>query len=151
MALEIERKFLVAQFDPAQATQAIHIVQGYIKTDFRGIVRVRTWNDKAYLTIKYRLSQLTREEFEYEIPYEDGKKLLQEACYCTLDKTRYLYPYAGKTWEIDCFNDRNLILAEVEMQSEEEQIEIPSFVGQEVSHDPRYSNHALCQSKLVPK
>lgn len=151
MALEIERKFLVKAFDESLATDQIHIIQGYIKTGFKGVVRIRTWNEKAYLTIKYRLNTLTREEFEYEIPYEDAVKLLENACYCTLDKTRFLYPYQNKTWEIDRFNDRDLILAEVEMKSEDEKIEIPSFIEREVTDDSRYSNHALCSSGGIPE
>ncbi len=151
MALEIERKFLVSSFDESLATEEIRIIQGYIKTAFQGVVRVRTWNTKAYLTIKYRLNRLTREEFEYEIPYADAVKLLHNACDCTLDKTRFLYPYQGKVWEIDRFNDRNLILAEIEMEQEDEMVEIPPFVGREVTDDPRYSNHALCRDSGVPE
>lgn len=151
MALEIERKFLVNAFDESLATQKISIIQGYIKTGFRGVVRVRTWNDKAYLTIKYRLNRLTREEFEYEIPYGDAVKLLKNACYCTLDKTRFLYPYQNKQWEIDRFNDRDLILAEVELVSEEESVVLPPFIEREVTDDPRYSNHALCCNGGVPE
>ncbi len=151
MALEIERKFLVDSFDESLATEEIRIIQGYIKTAFHGVVRVRTWNTKAYLTIKYRLNRLTREEFEYEIPYADAVKLLHNACECTLDKTRFLYPYHGKIWEIDRFNDRDLILAEVEMEREDEEVELPPFIGQEVTEDSRYSNHALCRDGGVPQ
>ena len=151
MALEIERKFIVYTFDESLATGEIHIIQGYIKTAFKGVVRVRTWNEKAYLTIKYRLNRLTREEFEYEIPFKDALKLLKNACYCTLDKTRFLYPYQNKIWEIDRFNDRDLILAEVEMVSEEEKVAIPSFIEREVTDDPRYSNNALCSNGGVPE
>ena len=150
MALEIERKFIVSEFDESLAEKEIHIIQGYIDSGFKGVIRVRTWNDKAFLTIKYRISRLSREEFEYEIPYADAVKLLKNACYCTLDKTRFLYPYHGKLWEIDRFNDRKLILAEVEMESETEQIDIPPFIEREVTEDPRYSNHMLCRDGGVP-
>lgn len=148
MNKEIERKFLVCQFDKALAYDIIDIKQGYVFSEEGKVLRVRTWNDKAYITLKYRVGKFTRNEYEYEIPYSDAYKILSEICPGNiLEKTRYLYSHQGKTWEIDVFAGRNegLILAEIELESEDESFEKPDFIGEEVTGNPKYSNHNIAK------
>ena len=148
MSIEIERKFLVKEFDVSKALESIKIKQGYISSSDGKVVRVRTFNDKAYLTVKYRKSQLSRGEFEYEIPFCDAVDLIENACgNVVLDKTRYIYMYNNKKWEIDIFEGKNkgVILAEIELDSEDEAFLKPDFVLDEVTGDKRYSNHNMAR------
>ena len=152
MNIEIERKFLVKEFDVKKAIEKIKIKQGYISSQDGKVVRVRTFNDKAFLTVKYRKSKLSRGEFEYEIPYDDALNLLENACSGeVLEKTRYLYPYDKKMWEIDVFEGKNkgIIIAEIELESEEEEFSLPSFIEKEVTDDKRYSNHNLAKKPVL--
>ncbi len=148
MNIEIERKFLVKEFDVKNAIEKIKIKQGYISSCDGKVVRVRTFNDKAYLTVKYRKSKLSRGEFEYEIPFCDALNLIENACSGeVLEKTRYIYPFEEKTWEIDVFEGKNkgIILAEIELEREDEEFNLPPFVEKEVTNDKRYSNHNLAK------
>ena len=148
MGVEIERKYLVNEFDTSLAIEKIEIKQGYIFSSNGKVVRVRTFNDKAYLTIKYRQSAISRGEFEYEIPYEDAIELLGNTCSeGILDKTRYIYYYQDKKGEIDVFKGKNegVILAEIELESEDEKFEIPPFVVREVTGESKYSNHNMAK------
>lgn len=151
MNIEIERKFLVDNFDVSQADESINIKQGYILAGDGKVVRVRTYNDKAYLTVKYRKSSLSRGEFEYEIPYDDALNLLESACgNYILEKKRYICMYKGKKWEVDIFEGKNkgIILAEIELNSEDEAFEIPDFVVREVTNEREYSNHNLSKKPI---
>ncbi len=148
MNKEIERKFLVCQFDEALAYEKIEIKQGYVFSGEGKVLRVRTWDDKAYITLKYRAGKITRYEFEYEIPYSDGIKILNDLCKNNiLEKTRHLVSHCGKKWEIDVFHGINegLILAEIELKSEDEVFEKPDFAGEEVTGNPKYSNHNIAK------
>ena len=148
MNIEIERKFLVNDFDAKNAVSSIKIKQGYISSGDGKVVRVRTYNDKAYLTVKYRKSKISRGEFEYEIPFCDALDLIDNACLGeVLEKTRYIYPFEGKTWEIDVFEGKNkgIIIAEIELEREDEKFVLPPFVEKEVTLDKRYSNHNLAK------
>lgn len=152
MNKEIERKFLVSRFDTSLATDAVSIRQGYVFSTEGKVVRVRTWNDKGYITLKYRVSKLTRNEFEYEIPKADADKMLDDLCKDeVLSKTRYIAEYCGKKWEIDVFHGKNegLILAEIELESENEEFELPDFAGEEVTANPKYSNHNIAKGLKV--
>lgn len=155
MALEIERKYLVADqsFLPL-ATQADQIIQGYLSTH-RPSIRVRLRNREAYLTIKGKSTSegLVRSEWEYPIPYEEAKEMLAECGTRIVEKTRYLVPYAGKVWEVDVFSGKHagLILAEIELDDADEEVALPPFVGEEVTHDVRYYNAYMATRDIHPK
>lgn len=152
MNIEIERKFLVKEFDKTLATKEIKIKQGYISSNDGKVVRVRTFNDKAYLTVKYRKSKISRGEFEYEIPFSDALLLIENACSGeVLEKTRYIYPFDKKTWEIDVFEGKNkgIIIAEIELEREDEKFSLLPFIEKEVTDDKRYSNHNLAKKPVL--
>lgn len=145
---EIERKFLVKNYDISLSSEQIKIIQGYIFSNNGKVVRVRTFNDKAYLTVKFRKTGLTRGEFEYEIPYDDALIMLENCCNGNiLEKTRYIHYYKNKKWEIDIFEGKNegVILAEIELSSEDEEFDKPDFILCEVTKDSRYSNHNMAK------
>lgn len=109
-------------------------------------VRVRVMGDKGTVNIKKATVAVTRDEFEYPIPVADVEEILDRFCMGhVIEKTRYKLPYAGLTWEIDEFEGANkgLIVAEVELEDEEQAFEKPPWVGEEVSGDPRYLNTGL--------
>lgn len=149
MALEIERKFLV----DAKNLSAVHVAdgekisQGYLSTDPKKTVRVRIKKNRAYLTVKTANVGIVRGEFEYEIPLADAEALLKLCEPNTLSKVRYKFEFAGKIWEIDIFEGRHagLILAEVELSSPDEKIELPSWLGREVSEDAKFFNSNLAK------
>ncbi|MCR5758335.1 MAG: CYTH domain-containing protein [Selenomonas sp.] len=144
MAKEIERKFLVRENWQPQ-NQGIRIEQGYLSTVPERTVRVRIKGNKGYLTIKGKNQGISRAEFEYEIPMEDAKEMLQMAQKPILRKTRYLEVYDGFTWEIDVFagDNQGLVVAEIELTEEDNVFSKPSWLGQEVSGDVRYYNANL--------
>ena len=145
MALEIERKFLVDTSKLPPLPKPYTIKQGYIAAR-NATVRVRIRNKEAFLTLKGRTSGVTRSEFEYPVPLSDAEAMLTQLCERPyIDKKRYLLPYAGHTWELDIFEGENegLIIAEIELSSEEEVFEKPEWVTVEVSDDPRYRNAYL--------
>ncbi|EXX90198.1 adenylate cyclase [Paenibacillus darwinianus] len=146
MAKEIERKFLVENMSFKNNAEGILYRQGYITNSPDKVVRVRIAGAKGYLTIKTKNIGLTRSEYEYEIPVKDADELLADVCEAPLiEKYRYTSRYEGHTWEIDEFlgANRGLIIAEVELQSEEEAVSLPDWVGAEVSGDPKYYNSSL--------
>lgn len=150
-ALEIERKFLVPTEDfLSQAILAEEINQGYLHEGLP-TVRVRTRGEKAFLTIKGPSdpSGLVRAEYEYPIPVADAEGLLALCTAGRLEKTRYLVPFAGYTWEVDVFHGRHegLRLAEIELSNPEECPPLPPWVGEEVTGDPRYYNSTLASAK----
>ncbi len=148
MPKEIERKYLV-QKDPAWTSQSgTQYRQGYLNTTKERIVRVRTIGDQGYLTIKGLTVGATRLEFEYEIPVADADTMLDDLCERPLiEKRRYKVEHDDLTWEIDEFFGENegLIVAEVELESEDQSFEKPPWIGEEVTDDPRYFNSNLVQ------
>ena len=146
MAEEIERKFLVDR-QKLPSLENSHIIrQGYIPGTRTATVRIRTSNDKAYLTLKGKATGLTRSEFEYPVPMRDALLMLDEFCEgSVIEKKRYLVPYEGHTWEIDIFEGENegLIVAEIELSDENEAFAKPEWVTREVSSDPKYRNSNL--------
>ncbi|MGI0486259.1 CYTH domain-containing protein [Pantanalinema rosaneae CENA516] len=146
MPTEIERKFLVIGDDWRQLAPGVVYSQGYIaKTDGR-VVRVRIAGDQGYLTIKGATQGISRSEYEYVIPIEDARELLQTLCDRPLiEKTRYKIVQSGLVWEVDEFagDNQGLIMAEVELSDANQAIDLPSWIGEEVSHDPRYYNSNL--------
>jgi CYTH domain-containing protein len=148
MAKEIERKFLVKEDSWRQLAEGSVYRQGYISTQKEATVRIRIANNQGYLTIKGRSEKYTRSEFEYIIPVADAQEMLDTLCDRPLiEKVRYKVEWAGLTWEIDEFDGANkgLILAEVELSDEQQQIEIPDWIGEEVSADSRYYNSNLAK------
>lgn len=146
MALEIERKYLIDLEKIGTLENGIRIKQGYLSTDKNAVVRVRVKNDKAYLTIKSSNSGIARLEFEYEIPLNEANEMLEKLCQKpVIDKTRYIINHENHTWEVDVFygDNEGLVVAEVELSSEDEHINLPSWVKEEVSHDDRYFNSNL--------
>ena len=145
MGTEIERKFLVRE-GPWREAGSETYRQGYLSTVKERTVRVRTINDKGYLTVKGISVGASRQEFEYEIPFEDAEELLDSLCKKPLiEKNRYKLDHGGLTWEIDVFfvDNEGLIVAEVELQSEDQVFERPDWVADEVTSDPRYYNANL--------
>ncbi|MDY4482214.1 MAG: CYTH domain-containing protein [Candidatus Cryptobacteroides sp.] len=146
--IEIERKFLVKSPEfKDQATGCSHFVQGYITSPPAKTVRVRIADDKAYLTIKGSgsASGMSRFEWEMEIPGKDALALLGICEGGVIEKDRYYVPYAGHTFEVDEFfgDNEGLVMAEVELSSEDESFEKPEWLGQEVTGDSRYYNSSL--------
>jgi adenylate cyclase len=149
MAKEIERKFLVVGEEWKRGIEGVAYRQGYLSTVKERTVRVRTVGDKGFLTIKGVTVGVSRSEFEYSIPAEDANALLNDLCEKPLiEKNRYKVKHGGLTWEIDEFFGENqgLIVAEVELTDEHQAIDRPSWVGAEVSGDPRYFNSNLIKT-----
>lgn len=147
MALEIERKFLVAGEFRDQAYSYSRIRQGYILTGNGKTVRVRLRDDRGYLTIKgpSDVAGLARYEFETEISAEDARDLLAICEPGIIDKTRYLVRCGNHIFEVDEFygDNEGLVMAEVELASEDEPFEKPDFIGREVTGDRRFYNSHL--------
>lgn len=147
MAVEIERKFLVrgSAWKVAEGVQAVRYCQGYLSRDKARTVRVRIAGDAAFLTIKGETRGATRAEFEYPIPVEDAQALLLLCDGPLIAKTRYVLQHGSTTWEVDEFAGDNagLVVAEVELHSEDQAFERPAWLGEEVTADARYFNSAL--------
>jgi adenylate cyclase len=151
MAREIERKFLVKSDEwKALAFKQTHFAQGYLndisEASAKSSVRVRIEGEKANMNIKSLEIGLSRDEYEYAIPLEEGKQILQKlATGPVVEKIRYLVKVGQHTWEIDEFLGANfgLVVAEVELDSEDEEIEIPNWSGKEVTNISRYYNVSL--------
>jgi CYTH domain-containing protein len=153
MAQEIERKFLVKndQWRQYEGQTTIYR-QGYIYTQNATTVRVRVAGSQGFLTIKGKTSGKTRTEFEYSIPLEEAQEMLDNLCDPPLiEKTRTKLKIGNLTWEIDEFTGENegLILAEVELDDENQEIEIPEWIGEEVTDDPRYYNANLVKNPYL--
>lgn len=149
MALEIERKFLLKDDSWTSQVARSHVLkQGYLASSPGPTVRIRTSDQRAFLTIKGKTTGISRVEFEYEIPMEEALELLKLSANAPIEKTRHIVKADGHVWEIDVFEGANLglVLAEVELQSEDEQIVLPAWIGMEVSDDPRYFNSYLSQN-----
>ncbi|HWU89424.1 MAG TPA: CYTH domain-containing protein [Kofleriaceae bacterium] len=148
MPHEIERKFLVdtARWRPAGAGVALR--QGYLSSLPERTVRVRLEGDAGTLTIKGLTTGVTRVEFEYAIPAADAAALLALCERPLIEKVRHTVVHEGKTWQVDVFHGDNegLVLAELELASEDEPFAMPPWATEEVSHDPRYYNANLTRA-----
>lgn len=144
MGIEIERKFLVTNSD-WKAASPTYYCQGYLNRQENRTVRVRIAGDAAWLTIKSLTTNATRAEFEYEIPLDDAKELLQLCEQPLIEKNRRIIKVAGMDWEVDEFLGQNegLVVAEIELESEDQPFKRPDWVGKEVTDDPRYFNSRL--------
>lgn len=146
MAVEIEHKYLVIDDSYKNlAFQKLEITQGYLNRCPQRIVRVRTVNDKGYITIKGKTIKDSRPEFEYEIPFNDALEILKLAEPGIVVKTRYLIRFDGLVWEVDEFHDRlnGVVVAEVELPYSDHTYAKPDFIGADITGDPRYFNSVL--------
>ena len=146
MAKEIERKFLVVGDNWRKLAKGTHYRQGYLNSVKERTVRIRTIDDKAFLTVKGPNIGITRMEFEYEIPHKECLEMLTNlAEQPIIEKIRYKIAIDDLVWEIDEFLgvNKGLIVAEVELQNEEQKFSKPEWIGEEVSGDPRYFNSNL--------
>ena len=149
MPYEIERKFLVKGDFRTQAYAKSRIIQGYISSAHGRTVRVRIRDARGYLTIKgpSDIGGLVRFEWEKEIPLSEALQLMKICEPGIIDKTRYLVKSGSHIFEVDEFygDNEGLVMAEVELQSEDEPFEKPDFIGEEVTGDRRYYNSQLRQ------
>lgn len=146
MPVEIERKFLVNGDVWRSLGSGTVYRQGYLMAEPGKTVRVRVAGDQGFITIKGASQGIARSEFEYPIPLADAEELLANLCDRPLiEKTRYKIPLDNVVWEVDEFAGENtgLIMAEVELQDANQSIQIPDWIGQEVSGDRRYYNAYL--------
>ena len=145
MNLEIERRFLINESNFILPKVKKSIKQGYLFSDSNQALRVRMIEKQYFLTYKYKKTSINRYEFEYSISEEDGEKLLSLSEHHIIVKERYYRKIDEHLWEIDIFHGENegLIIAEVELKDEKEQINIPNWIGDEISDDERYFNFNL--------
>jgi CYTH domain-containing protein len=146
VARELERKFLVTGRDWKGSAAGTRLRQGYLSVDPARVVRVRVEGAAAAITVKGLTTGIGRLEFEYSVPVRDADEMLDALCLRPLiDKTRYPIAAGGSLWQVDEFHGDNegLVLAEIELQSAGQQFAVPSWLGREVSGDPRYFNSNL--------
>jgi CYTH domain-containing protein len=151
MGIEIERKFLVVDSSWMQEADAgLFCKQGYLVSDKDKTVRIRIIGEKSFITIKGASKGISRSEFEYEIPMPEAHSIL-ELCGDVVQKTRYLVKHKGMTWELDVFEGANegLVIAEIELASEEQPFDLPDWAGEEVSGDIRYYNACLARKPFT--
>ncbi len=156
--IEIERKFLVKDDFSPYVTGTDRIVQAYLIAEEKRTVRIRIKGEKAFLTIKGAANKngFSRIEFEYPIPVTDAEEMLKLAQPGCIEKERHYIPYKGHLFEVDVFHGKyeGLVIAELELQSEEEEFEKPDWLGEEVTGDERYYNAYLAshyeEKDLIP-
>ncbi len=150
MAQEIERKFLVKGDFTGYATDSARIIQGYLSSVPGRTVRVRVRDEQGFITIKGRPSpgSISRFEWEKEIPADEAHILLKLCGRDVIDKTRFLVPAGGHTYEVDVFHGANegLVVAEIELCAEDEEFIRPDWLGEEVTGDARYYNSMLIKN-----
>jgi adenylate cyclase len=147
MAKEIERKFLVKGEFMKMAVRDINITQSYLSIDPEKTLRIRIADKKAFLTIKTRSSgkSITRNEWEFPIPYSEAEEMMKLCLPGKIVKTRYIVPSGNHKFEVDVFHDKNegLIIAELELSEENEYFDRPEWLGEEVTGNPKYFNSNL--------
>ncbi len=146
VGIEIERKFLVTGDEWRHGAVGTPYRQGYLLADRDRTVRVRTAGTRGYLTVKGAGTGLCRPEFEYQIPLADAEEMLATLCQgSVVEKVRYCLDFAGHLWEIDEFggDNRGLLLAEIELQHEDQPFARPPWIGREVTGVSRYHNAFL--------
>lgn len=148
MGIEIEHKYLVNDDSYQQLASEMHpICQGYLSRDPERTVRIRVTGDKGFLTVKGKNEGVSRLEFEYQIPVNEARQLLSLCEPPILEKNRYIVIYKDKKWEIDEYLGRldGLVLAEIELDTPDEEYDLPSFIGENVTGDPAYYNSNLAK------
>ena len=145
MPLEIERKFLVISDTYKDNAQSSDIKQTYLSVTEKMSIRVRIDGIQGSLAVKSKVSDRVNREYEYSIPLDEARSLMNLDDLPFISKTRYLIQYKGWTWEVDEFHDKNegLIVAEIELDTENDIIKIPPWIGEEVTADYRYLNSNL--------
>lgn len=147
MGIEIERKYLVklAEWQELEKPSGEFYRQGYLLTDPNKTIRVRQTTDKGFLTIKGISVGATRPEYEYEIPWNEARELLDQFAVAELSKVRYKISVDNHIWEVDVFSGKNegLIVAEIELSSEDENFTIPGWIDREVTGEEKYYNSNL--------
>jgi CYTH domain-containing protein len=151
MAKEIERKFIVKNevWENFKKPVPSFILQGYLLITDETTIRVRYTETKGTMTIKGKQQGISRDEYEYEIPFDEAKEIFENHCPKTLSKNRYKIPLGSVVWEVDEYinNLSGLIIAEVELASEHQQIEpLPEWIDEEVTMDIKFSNAFLAHS-----
>lgn len=149
MNKEIERKFLIKNDDWRGRAKPVLYRQGYIARTTDRTARIRVAGNEGFITIKVKVGPISRNEYEYPIPLSDANELLNSLDPAEIiEKYRYTFEECGHVWEIDEFIGANkgLVVAEVELASEDEQIDLPSWVGEEVSKISKYFNSSLVLS-----
>ena len=146
--VEIERKFLIHKDLWKPVGSGVEIRQGYLSVHPERVVRVRIAGEKAYITIKGKATGLVRPEFEYEIPKNEAEVLLKMCLDFPIEKIRFKEEIDGLIWEIDVFKGANsgLIMAEVELSSENQKVVLPDWIAEEVSNNFRYFNSWLSEN-----
>jgi adenylate cyclase len=147
VGVEIERKFLLAGEGWRALGTPLLLRQGYLSSDKQRVVRVRVEGEQAYMTIKGKSVGATRGEWEYPIPLADANELLALCEQPLVEKYRRRIEFAGNVWEVDEFLGANqgLVVAEIELQAEDQPFDKPDWIGAEVTHDPRYYNSNLAR------
>ncbi|NWF89158.1 MAG: CYTH domain-containing protein [Ignavibacteriaceae bacterium] len=144
--IEIERKFLVKNNLWRKDARGIIFWQGYLSTDSLRTVRIRLEGKVGKITIKGKKRGITGDEFEYDIPANDAKYLLKKLCIQpTIKKKRYKVPHGSLVWDVDVFQGMNkgLVIAEIELKKANQKIELPNWIGKEVTNDKRFRNANL--------
>jgi CYTH domain-containing protein len=152
LGVEIERKFLVRGTDWKTGLSGTEYRQGYLTSDAERTVRIRLAGELGYLTIKGASTGASRLEFEYLIPADEAMQMLERLCRKPLiEKIRYRVPHAGMIWDVDEFlgDNAGLVLAEIELEHEEQVVELPTWIGLEVTDDSRFYNASLAEHPLV--
>lgn len=151
--MEIERKFLVnsAKWYNFPKDKGELVIQGYLACDNFKSIRMRLKGEKGYITIKSNTVNISREEFEFPVDKETAIEIINKFSESRIEKIRFTIAYKGKFWEIDEFlgENKGLIIAEVELESENEQIEIPEWIDKEVSNDTKYYNNNLSKYPYI--
>ncbi|MCD6354010.1 MAG: CYTH domain-containing protein [Prolixibacteraceae bacterium] len=144
---EIERKFLVDPKKWNPQSRGVRMKQGYLSVDPERVVRVRVAGEKSFLTVKGNPKGISRTEIEFEISRQEAEELMKLCLDFVVEKTRYKQNVGGFIWEIDRFEGLNqgLLLAEIELQNENQLFEMPEWIEKEVSLDPRFFNASLSQ------
>jgi adenylate cyclase len=149
MATETERKFLVKSEFRQLAVKEFEIIQSYLAIDPDKTIRLRIADDKAFFTVKSRpkKNSITRNEWEVQIPLSDAEEMMRICVPGRIVKTRYLVPSGKHTFEVDVFHEKNegLIIAEIELNSDDELFDKPSWLGEEVTGMPQYYNANLAK------
>jgi adenylate cyclase len=147
--MEIERKYLVNKelWLKSNKPAGEYIIQGYLTADVDKTIRVRVSGSGGYITIKGKTVNISREEYEFPVPFNIATKVIQKFSEGIIQKIRYRISYKGKTWEVDEFlgNNEGLLIAEVELTEEHENVGLPEWIGCEVSGDTRYFNACLAR------
>ena len=147
MGVEIERKFLVdhEKWNKLPKPEGTHFRQGYLVNTKNKTIRVRTTDQQGFITFKGASEGISRKEFEYKIPLDEGNELLDIFAESEIEKIRFRIQYKGKLWEVDQFlgDNEGLLMAEIELKSETETFTLPDWATKEVSDDNRYYNSYL--------